>query len=171
MTITESETTLWSFWNNCYLGRVYPRRRLRPIGNYADTVICDICEKKIPFSKAKRYRYRPNRRALLRNCFLCEDCYKIHRETFREWKESQLKDKLWRLTEERKVRFEEAMKSIEKFDEMMTNCRYGTCDIFAAHHELLKDDPNRLTTEFMIGLTCGEEKKKEYLKLKGSGEK
>ena len=51
----------------------------------------------------------------------------------------------------------EFLDSVAKFDDVMADCKFGTCDIF-------KDDPNRLRTDFLIELVCGEEKKKEYLK-------
>ncbi len=44
-----------------------------------------------------------------------------------------------------------------------TNCAaLGTCEILKAHHEVLKDDRDRLKTDFLINLICGEEKMNKY---------
>jgi hypothetical protein len=45
-----------------------------------------------------------------------------------------------------------------------TPCKVGSdvCSILKAHHEVLSDDPERLTTEFCIGLVCGEEGLQKY---------
>ncbi len=43
------------------------------------------------------------------------------------------------------------------------NCKYGVCDIVKAHHQILQDDPNRLKSEFIIGLVCGYEGREFYL--------
>lgn len=161
---TKSEIeSLWHFWNSCYLNRIHPRIGIKHQGNFSDTIKCDMCKKDVPFHKSKRYRYRPRSKSSIRGCFLCEDCYKVHLAEFRKKKEDELSNKLYYMSEERQNRVKDAIESIEKFDDLMTNCRYGTCDIFTAHHELLKDDPNRLSTEFLIGLVCGEKKKKEYV--------
>ncbi len=47
--------------------------------------------------------------------------------------------------------------------ELLDQCKKGgTCDILAAHHEILKDDPERLSTDFLIGMVCGKEKLANY---------
>lgn len=43
----------------------------------------------------------------------------------------------------------------------------GVCSILKRHHEILSDDPERLSTEFCVGLVCGEKKLKKYQKKKG----
>jgi hypothetical protein len=43
----------------------------------------------------------------------------------------------------------------EKFSELLATCeKMGVCDMLSAHHELLIDDPNRLKTDFLLGLIC-----------------
>lgn len=43
------------------------------------------------------------------------------------------------------------------------SCDLGsTCSIIKAHHTLLEDDPERLTSEFIIGMTCGEKGIEKY---------
>jgi len=51
---------------------------------------------------------------------------------------------------------------VTAFDEYK-NCNYGICDIVKAHHKILESDPERLTSEFIIKLVCGEEGKEFYL--------
>jgi hypothetical protein len=42
---------------------------------------------------------------------------------------------------------------------MLLDCsKHGTCDVLAAHHEIMSGDPEHLTTEFLVGLIC----KKDY---------
>ncbi len=44
-----------------------------------------------------------------------------------------------------------------------TNCdKAGTCEILKAHHNVLSNDPDRLTTEFLIGMICGEDGVRKY---------
>lgn len=88
--------------------------------------------------------------------FLCKKCYRIKWKKLKEDKEKEL-------SHHREEKVKELMDSIEKFDNLMVDCEYNTCDILAAHRELLKDDDNRLSTDFLLGLICGEEKKKKYL--------
>jgi hypothetical protein len=51
----------------------------------------------------------------------------------------------------------------DKFDSMLCDMK-GTCSVIKAHHELLLDDPERLTSEFIINLTCGDDGVKKYRK-------
>lgn len=43
----------------------------------------------------------------------------------------------------------------------------GTCNILKAHHAVLLDDPERLTTEFCINLVCGSNGVEKYKKSRG----
>lgn len=62
-------------------------------------------------------------------------------------------------------RFEERAEIKHKFSssvdekvELLKLCaRRGTCDVLAAHHELLESDPERLTTEFLVKMICNRE--------------
>lgn len=55
---------------------------------------------------------------------------------------------------------------IERYKNKMEECTTGVCDMLAVHHERLKDDDQRLRTDFMIGIICGEEKRQKYLTKK-----
>lgn len=58
----------------------------------------------------------------------------------------------------------QAAESASKFEEYLDRCEeLGTCDIIRAHHEALSEDPERLTSEFLIKMVCGEEKLKRYI--------
>ena len=53
---------------------------------------------------------------------------------------------------------------VERYKDRMEECTTGVCDMLAVHHDRLKDDDQRLTTDFMIGQICGEEMRQKYLK-------
>jgi len=60
-------------------------------------------------------------------------------------------------------RREDNWEHIETFREKLAECtKFGTCDILAAHHDALLEDPERLTTDFLIGMVCGDEKLTKY---------
>ncbi len=46
----------------------------------------------------------------------------------------------------------------------------GTCEILKAHHNIFKQDPERLKTDFLIGLICGTEGQKKYRTKKSNEE-
>ena len=56
------------------------------------------------------------------------------------------------------------MKEIdESTEKVLANCKVmGTCGVLETHHEVFKDDPDRLTTDFMVKMICGDEKHKRY---------
>ncbi len=61
--------------------------------------------------------------------------------------------------------------TIDPIDKMRDECtKLGTCDILHFHHELLKGDPERLKTDFLINLICGEEKMNKYISKKDAHE-
>jgi len=73
------------------------------------------------------------------------------------------------LIEDRKKNAQKNIDLIAKFDDRLQNCAAGgVCDILAAHHDILKDDPERLSTDFLISLTCGEVGLAKYHKTKGA---
>ena len=81
--------------------------------------------------------------------YVCPKCYNIINEKV--------------LKENREKRRIEVIKQTSKFSDYLENCNEsGTCDILKAHHESLKHDPERLTTEFMINQICGDDRLKEY---------
>ncbi len=63
----------------------------------------------------------------------------------------------------RVFRAQEHIDKIDPFGEMRMTCRkLGTCDILHFHHELLKDDPERMRTDFLVKMICGDEKAEKY---------
>ena len=64
------------------------------------------------------------------------------------------------------LRPEEHEKEVKLYE--TRDCGYGgVCDRLKLHHEILKDDPERLTSDFMIGLICGTEKQERYRSKRG----
>src|SRR5208337_2754116 len=57
------------------------------------------------------------------------------------------------LQENRVRRYEAA----DEFTDLLKTCSVrGTCDVLAAHHKILENDPERLTTEFLVKQICGK---------------
>jgi len=55
----------------------------------------------------------------------------------------------------RKERRRQSLESADKFHDLLDECeKKGTCDILAAHHELLQNDDDRLTTSVLQDLIC-----------------
>lgn len=51
-----------------------------------------------------------------------------------------------------------AFENADKHTELLLGCsKHGTCDVLAAHHEILSSDPEHLTTEFLVKLICNRE--------------
>ena len=150
----------WYFWNNNFYNRTKPSRKMQVRRRYSPDydVICHYCKIKIPLrdSIKKKVIFDGSIGPKDHPTFLCKKCYKIRRESLMKQKEKEL-------AYHREEKIKELMDSIERFDGLMTDCEYNTCDILAAHHELLINDDNRLRTDFMLELICGEEKKKKYL--------
>jgi len=95
----------------------------------------------LPFGK----RYRYSRRIHIDGNPYCKAC------------SEQVKQK-------RKLHRDEQIKEIKKSTlGIPLDCKiHGTCDILKAHKEILKDDPERLSGEFLISLICGEKKLEKY---------
>lgn len=157
---------VWYFWNHCFYNKTKPSRKIFPKGKGFGTsrvyeVKCHDCGEVLPSNYCIRRKIifdgntGPNK-GTRNSSYICKDCVKIRREKLKEEKE---KIHAWY----RREKVDEFMDSVEKFDDLMLNCEYNTCDILAAHRELLKDDDNRLRTDFMLELICGEEKKRKYL--------
>ena len=158
---------VWYFWNHNFYNRTKPSRKIFPKGkgfgpgSRVYQVKCYHCGEILPSSCCVRRKIifddgKGPGKGTRHSSYICKHCLKIRREKLKKEKE---KEYAWYRGE----KVEELMNSIEKFDDLMLNCEYNTCDILAAHRELLKDDDNRLRTDFMLGLICGEEKKKKYL--------
>lgn len=64
----------------------------------------------------------------------------------------------------RKVERNRRWAEISKTDRAIWDCeQHGTCGIIKVHHAVLGDDPDRLRSSFMIGLTCGADGLRKYL--------
>jgi hypothetical protein len=48
----------------------------------------------------------------------------------------------------------------------MDKCDTGICDMLVRHHDKLVDDPERLTTDFILELCCTRPQKLEDYKIK-----
>lgn len=148
-----SDSDVWFFWNRCASIKWYPRRPikkkiLRPTKR---TVICSICGGDmisygmVTSQMIDGYTDRGIHRWTCRSCRLkeIEDC-RIHQRG------------------DQRV---ESLIAIDKYKSELESCeKFGTCDILAAHHNVLIEDPERLTTDFLIGIICGTEKQERYLK-------
>jgi hypothetical protein len=67
------------------------------------------------------------------------------------------------LEEKRKEKREKQMKLLKTYDEKLKSCKNGgICDTLQMHHDILKDDPERLQTDFIIGMVCGKEMQEKY---------
>ena len=166
---------MWHFWNRSFYNRTKPSRKILPKGkgfgpgSRVYKVKCHDCgenvlsidcvKRKIVFDGSAG----PSK-GTIHSSYICRYCLKVRRNKLKEKKE---KERAWH----RREKVEELMDSVEKFDDLMLNCEYNTCDILAAHRELLKDDDNRLRTDFMLELICGEEKKKKYLESRKQNER
>jgi hypothetical protein len=63
------------------------------------------------------------------------------------------------LTEDRFNMQIKAMEMCGEYQDLLKRCeKRGTCDVLAAHHQMLGDDPERLSTQFLVKLIC----KKDY---------
>jgi hypothetical protein len=120
---------MWHFWNKCFLGREYPRRKIKKMerGIFRD-YICQICKK-----KCSGHRYLSNSV----HKYICPGCYNKKKQ---KEMEKAISD-----------REKEAIDNASKFKDLLKDCtKLGTCDILAAHHELLVNDDDRLKTDFIM---------------------
>ncbi len=160
----------WYFWNHCFYNRVRPSRVIKTKTGRKCDVICHDCGKLILAvemrRKIKPYAKDPKKPDISISpgnpIYVCRHCDDIRKHELAKQKVAE--DSRFRGEKTR-----EFLDSVAQFDDVMADCKFGTCDIFSAHHELFKDDPNRLRTDFLIELVCGEEKKKEYLKITQEG--
>jgi len=163
--VTKEIEDAWYFWNHCFYNRVKPSRVVKTRGSQKRDVICHDCGRLVLAKEMRRkvksfFRGQQKYKIETKSAgsgFVCMDCHNIRQDIMVKIKEDENRG----FQEYKTKKF---LDSVEKFDELMLDCKFGTCDVLSAHHELLKDDPNRLRTDFLIGLICGERKKKEYLK-------
>lgn len=117
------------FFNHCLNGRLYPRRPL--------------------LRKDPRYHYQRCKlcgQSTINNDRICYHCRAVLNE-IRDYRE---REKLML----------RSMKRADQFSETLKTCKKrGVCDILSAHHTFLGNDPDRLTTEFMVKMIC----RKDYV--------
>ncbi len=129
MTMTDIENG-WYFWNHCFLGRtsLYQSRRIKQSIKMR-LWRCSICEIEI------------NSYVLHEDAIVCHKC------------KASITNK--HLSEQRKEVIKKAQELSDSFSDLLAECtKKGTCDILAAHHELLINDNDRLKTDFMLELVC-----------------
>lgn len=155
--------SMWYFWNHNFYNRTKPPRNIIPKkgrGIKVFKVTCHDCEKIVPVNESRRrkvyFQTIKNPKNIKQSVYLCEECYKIMQD---ELKKKKIDERL----SYKRERIDELVESVEKFDSLMRGCEYNTCDILAAHRELLINDDNRLRTDFMLEIIFGEEKAREYL--------
>ncbi len=68
------------------------------------------------------------------------------------------------LSEQRKIARDKGEKVLTGF--FTKDCKIGICDRLKQHHANLADDPERLSTDFLVGIICGTEGQEEYRKKK-----
>jgi hypothetical protein len=57
---------------------------------------------------------------------------------------------------------------IREYDQAISDCKLNrTCGVLTAHKMTLANDPERMRTSFLVGLTCGIEGMKKYLQVRG----
>jgi hypothetical protein len=156
------------FWNRCFAGRYHPSRRItRHISQRQNRPIkCTSCRATVDKSQTKLVIYQGlYRGSRMKSHYLdhyrrgqpvriCRRCYELSEEDRRSEAIQNERDTIFF--------------SVDEFSDLLTDCKkLGTCDIIAAHHELMKDDPNRLQTSFLVGLVCGDDGLIKYKKSKG----
>jgi len=159
--IPQSITDCFYFLNHNFYARTHPRRRILArrfnMKLLQVKVMCAQCGKTILKSNAKRcaipylVRRCDPQYQLIRNItsesgriqnrnlvsYYCSDCYEE------------------RVKKERFLMSAKSYELTEKFSDLLATCeKMGTCDVLSVHHELLKDDPERLTTEFLLDMIC-----------------
>lgn len=127
--ISDDERRVWYFWNHCLTNKMHPRRKLKK----------DISQKRFGHYCAKCGR-------AISVGYLCYDCTKGMNTCDLEL--SRLKNR------------EEMMECADEYKDLLKRCtKRGTCDILAVHKQYLDNDPERLSTEFLVGLICGKDYK------------
>jgi len=135
---------IWYFWNHCHTGKHYPSRPTKRVIIHPEvrTVNCSECGRSMV---SYGNRMKKNGR------WLCYQCREDEKKRIEKAELSEIREK----SERKLLEFQDRLSNCEKF---------GTCDILAAHHDVLADDPERLSSEFMIGLICGEQGRLRYIK-------
>lgn len=167
----ETLNNAWYFWNRNFYNRIKPVRKINTKGKgygpgiTTNEVICHDCRKTIPLSDSMRRRihFYGNKKPKdhRQSAFLCKECYRVSQEDLKKKKEQEY-------VHDRADKIKKFMNSVERFDDVMFSCENKLCDILAAHRELSKDDPNRLRTDFLLGLICDDEKMTQYLNTRKS---
>lgn len=95
--------------------------------------------------------YTSNRNRIKRACL---DCY-----------ERKLNQITYESSEQHSAEIQDR---IREYDQAISNCQLNkTCGILTAHKIGLADDPERMRTSFLVGLTCGIAGIRKYLQVRG----
>jgi hypothetical protein len=145
--VLSNDEAIWYFWNNCrasrkYQPRDYPKKIVQIKRMDKRIIFCAECgEKMISYSNMFARIEKTKQ--------ICRKCNKRELNIF----------DAKRITANKQAAIERA----NKFKDALQDCeKFGTCDVLRAHHEAFVDDPDRLTSEFLIGLICGKEKVGQY---------
>lgn len=146
--------TVWHFWNRSFEIKMFPRRALTKTYHRCYKVHCAVCgdtgtnlsfiarhhSVKSRDGTTMLYASHQNRKYLCPGC--ARDVEKFEAVT---------------------VKDRESITNPAYFSKMLEGCQvYNACDVLTAHHELLKDDPERLSTDFMIKMVSGSYKANQY---------
>lgn len=124
------------------------------------TYKCVICIQEAK-EKAREYYLKRKFREQIWRCARCGELFthqQLSRGMCKNCRKTALKKELNAI--EQRMRD----KRDEYHDELKKCTAGGVCDTLHMHHEILKDDPERLTTEFLIEMTCGTELLERYKK-------
>jgi hypothetical protein len=143
--ISDDERRVWYFWNHCLTNKLHPRRKSKREYRKIYSNYCVKCGREIPMG----YRF-------------CYDCRNLLGSNDLEL--SRLKNR------------EEMMECADEYKDLLKRCtKRGTCDILAVHKQYLNNDPDRLSTEFLVGLICGKDykegKSREVLDVRMKGKR
>jgi hypothetical protein len=125
---------------------------------------CPECEKELQTKIKIKKEERSKLKRYGEKIWICCDCgcSFLYKELTtvgfcKKCEESRLK--MSRTEARRRV---EEKKSEYKF--AMRSCGTKICDTLHAHRDMLSEDPERLSTSFLIGLICGEEEMVNWMK-------
>lgn len=150
------EELAWFFFNNCRAAKRYPKQKFGVARVYRPgrTVCCSVCGE-VTTSYGTHFasiiQGDPIGSAV---SFVCRHCREEELEIIMKQDIAETRKKSAILA--------------SKFKSELENCKkLGTCDIIHAHHEALIEDKERLTSEFMIKMICGDAKVERYKDLAG----
>jgi hypothetical protein len=121
------------FWflNHSVIGQLHPSRPFIKESGYCAPKPVYTCP------KCGKYTHLSNG---------CYDCQEKENDELLEFHRTMQKESFF-------------VQANEYRDTLLRCAARGTCDVLKVHHEYLSNDPERLTTEFLVGLICGKDYK------------